>query len=71
MLRAGGELKEAGWDDALAFVAAEMLRIRETYGPDSIGVLSSSKCTNEENYLLMKLARAAVGTNNIDNCARL
>jgi predicted molibdopterin-dependent oxidoreductase YjgC len=70
-LKEGGELQPEGWDGALSFVSRELLRIRDKYGPDSIGFLSSAKCTNEENYLLMKLARAAVGTNNIDHCARL
>ena len=46
-------------------------RIRDQYGPDSIGVLTSARCTNEENYLLQKLTRCALGTNNIDHCARL
>jgi predicted molibdopterin-dependent oxidoreductase YjgC len=44
---------------------------RAEYGPDSIAFLTSAKCTNEENYLMQKLARAVVGTNNIDHCARL
>jgi predicted molibdopterin-dependent oxidoreductase YjgC len=53
-------------------LAAKRLReIKEKYGPDSIAVLTSAKCTNEENYLLQKFARAAIGTNNIDHCARL
>ena len=43
----------------------------DQYGPDSIGVLTSARCTNEENYLLQKLTRCALGTNNIDHCARL
>ena len=51
--------------------AGELARIRDQYGPDSIGVLTSARCTNEENYLLQKLTRCALGTNNIDHCARL
>lgn len=59
------------WDEALGFVAARLRAIRDTYGPDSIAFLTSAKCTNEENYLLQKVVRAVVGTNNVDHCARL
>ncbi len=59
------------WDDALNLVAARLDEIKKKHGPDSIGILSSAKCTNEENYLMMKFARAVLGTNNIDHCARL
>jgi formate dehydrogenase alpha subunit len=64
-------LKPASWDEALDFVAARLREIKETYGAGSIGVLASAKCTNEENYLLQKFARVAIGTNNVDNDARL
>ena len=63
--------REATWDEALEQVAKKLSQIKERYGPDSIGVLSSAKCTNEENYLLQKFTRAVIGTNNIDHCARL
>ncbi|HOV82261.1 MAG TPA: formate dehydrogenase subunit alpha [Methanothrix sp.] len=63
--------EEAGWDEALDLVARRFSEIGERYGPDSLGVLSSSRCTNEENYLMQKLARAVFGTNNVDNCARV
>ena len=63
--------REVEWDDALKVTAERLLRIREKSGPDSMGVLSSARCTNEENYLLQKLARGAWGTNNVDNCARV
>ena len=63
--------READWEEALDRVAAGLNRIRETAGPDALGVLSSAKCTNEENYLVQKFARAAIGTNNVDHCARL
>ncbi len=59
------------WDAALDAVAGKMRAIRDAYGPDSIAFLTSAKCTNEENYLLQKVARAVVGTNNVDHCARL
>lgn len=71
LVRKDGDFQEVGWEDALGMVASRLMGIRDTFGPDSIAFLSSAKCTNEENYLLQKLARAIVGTNNIDHCARL
>lgn len=71
MIRENGDLKRATWDEALNLVASRLNKIKNDNGPDSIGVLSSAKCTNEENYLMMKFARAALETNNIDHCARL
>lgn len=67
----GGELREASWDEAIKLVAKKLGGIQKNYGADSIGVLASAKCTNEENYLLQKFARAVIGTNNLDHCARL
>ena len=67
----GGELRKASWDEALDLVAERLSAIKTETGPDSIGFLASAKCTNEENYLLQKLARAVIGTNNVDHCARL
>ncbi len=66
-----GKQVEASWDEAIGRVAAGLVGARDKYGPDSVAVLTSAKCTNEENYLLMKLTRAVLGTNNIDHCARL
>jgi len=63
--------REATWDEALELVADRLSRIKEEHGPDSLGVLSSAKFTNEENYLAQKFARAVLGTNNVDQCARL
>jgi len=71
LVKKDGALKEATWDEAIGKVASELTRIRDQYGPDSIAVLTSAKCTNEENYLMMKLTRTVLGTNNIDHCARL
>ena len=71
MVRNEGSLVQSSWNDALALAATRLKVIKEKYGPDSIGVLTSAKCTNEENYLLQKFTRAAIGTNNIDHCARL
>lgn len=59
------------WDAVLDHVATRLRAIADEHGPDSIAFLTSAKCTNEENYLLQKLARAVVGTNNVDHCARL
>lgn len=59
------------WDRALAEVSGRLATIRQQHGPDSIAFLTSAKCTNEENYLMQKLARAIIGTNNVDHCARL
>ncbi len=71
MVRKGGELRPVTWDKALDELVGELKRIREEHGPDSIAILASAKCTNEENYLFQKLARAVIGTNNVDHCARL
>jgi predicted molibdopterin-dependent oxidoreductase YjgC len=59
------------WDVAFDIAARRLREIRDTHGPDSIGVLTSAKCLNEENYLMNKFARQVIGTNNIDHCARL
>jgi len=66
-----GKWVETDWDTALNLVAEKLAHYSKTYGPDSVGVLSSAKCTNEENYLMNKFARQVIGTNNIDHCARL
>jgi predicted molibdopterin-dependent oxidoreductase YjgC len=71
LVRRNGTLVEASWDEALTLVADKLRTIKAESGPDSIAVLSSAKCTNEENYVLQKFARAVVGTNNVDHCARL
>jgi len=71
LMRKNGELVPATWDEAMNHVAERLLKIRDKYGPDSIGFLVSAKCTNEENYLLQKIARGIIGTNNVDHCARL
>jgi formate dehydrogenase major subunit len=63
-------LKEVSWDEALDFAAGRLAGIRERNGPDAIGVISCARSTNENNYAAMKFARAGVGTNNIDHCAR-
>ncbi len=70
LIRENGKFREASWDEALGLVARRLTEIKAATGPDSIALISSSKCTNEESYLMQKLARAVVGTNNIDNCSR-
>lgn len=71
MIRKNGKLETVSWDEALDFTASRLRQIKESSGSDSIGFLTSAKVTNEENYLLQKFARAGVGTNNVDHCARL
>jgi len=67
LVRRNGKLEPASWEDALAEVAARLRQVREKYGPDAIGFVGSNRTTNEENYLLGRLARGAVGTNNLDH----
>ena len=63
--------REVSWDEAIAYAASELKRIQATYGRDSIGGITSSRCTNEETYLVQKLVRAGFGNNNVDTCARV
>lgn len=70
LIRKGDVFVEASWDEALSLVAEKLGGIKDTYGSDAIGFISSSKITNEENYLIQKVARQVFGTNNVDNCSR-
>jgi formate dehydrogenase major subunit len=63
--------KEVSWDEAIAYAAAEFKRIQAKHGRGTIGGITSSRCTNEETYLVQKLVRAAFGNNNVDTCARV
>jgi formate dehydrogenase major subunit len=63
--------REVGWDEAFAYAASEFKRIQGTYGTRSVGAVSSSRCSNEEIYLIQKFARAALRNNNVDNCSRI
>ena len=63
--------KEVSWEEAINHAASEFKRIQAKYGKDSIGGITSSRCTNEETFLVQKLIRAAFGTNNVDTCARV
>ncbi|MCG9879384.1 MAG: formate dehydrogenase subunit alpha [Bacteroidia bacterium] len=71
LIRKNGVLEPATWDEAYAFIAKELTRIKTDFGPDYIAGISSARCTNEENYLMQKFMRAVIGTNNIDSCARV
>jgi formate dehydrogenase alpha subunit len=71
LVKVDGEFQETTWEQALEQVAANLKQIKEAYGSDSLAIFGSSKCTNEENYLLQRLARGVLGTNNIDNGSRL
>lgn len=71
LIRDNGKLRPASWQEALEFAAKKLKEIKDSYGADSIAGLSSARCTTEENYLFQKFIRAAIGTNNVDHCARL
>jgi formate dehydrogenase major subunit len=70
LIREGEDFREASWDEALGLVARRLGEIKAANGPDAIGVIASSKCTNEDGFLMQKFARAVLGTNNTDNCSR-
>ena len=71
LIKTGGVFRAASWQEAMDTVVSRLTAIREKHGPDAIGFLSSARATNEDNYLVQKLARAGIGTNNVDHCARL
>ena len=71
LLRRGNDWEEISWEAALDRVAQEFTRIKDTHGPDALATISSSRGTNEENYLFGKFMRCVIGTNHIDNCARV
>jgi formate dehydrogenase alpha subunit len=70
LIKKDGVFAEATWDEALNLIAMRLEQIKRRQGPDAIGILSSARCTNEENYIMQKFVRAVIGTNNIDHCAR-
>ena len=63
--------REATWEEALELTAQQLAHLRDTHGPGSLATFQSAKCANEENYVLQKLFRAGIGTNNVDHCTRL
>jgi formate dehydrogenase major subunit len=71
LIRRNGQLEPATWEEAMDYIAEKITSIRDEHGPDSLAFISSARATNEENYLMQKLARAVIGTNNIDCCARV
>ena len=65
------EWREVSWEEAIGYGASEIRRVQAKYGRDSVGGITSSRCTNEETFLVQKLVRAAFGNNNVDTCARV
>lgn len=71
LIREGDTFRKASWDEALALIAEKLGGIKEKYGSDALGFFASARCTNEENFLMQRLAREVMGTNNVDHCAHL
>lgn len=71
LIKKDGKFERASWEEALNLIASKFSEIKEKSGVDAIAGFSSSRSTNEDNYLFQKMMRAAIGTNNVDNCARL
>ena len=70
LVREGGQLRPATWDEALDRTAAELRRVVDQHGPRAFGMFSCSKSTNETNFVAQKFARSVIGSNNIDSCNR-
>ncbi len=71
MIKKNGRFEEVSWEEAYQFIADKLKAIKAEHGADAIAGISSSRATNEENYLMQKMMRVAIGTNNIDGCARV
>ena len=71
LIRKNGVLVESTWDEAFDLVVSKMQEIKKNNGSDALACFSSAKCTTEDNYVIQKLFRAVIGTNNVDHCARL
>src|SRR5690242_9771030 len=71
LIREGGTFRIATWEEAIHRITTELTRIKNQHGPDAIAGLASSRATNEDCYAMQRLMRAAIGTNNIDNCSRV
>ncbi|MEP1742646.1 MAG: formate dehydrogenase subunit alpha [Kangiellaceae bacterium] len=71
LIKKNGEFVEASWEEAYSLIESKLTQLKQSYGGDSIAGISSARCTNEENYLMQKLLRAVINTNNIDCCARV
>ena len=71
LIKRNGKFEVVTWDEAYDFITEKLLKVRKEYGVNAIGGISSSRATNEENYLMQKMIRVALNTNNIDGCARV
>jgi len=71
LIRKDGQLQPASWEEAITYIADKIKAIKAESGPDALAGLSSARCSNEDNYVFQKMMRAAIGTNNVDHCARL
>ncbi|MCK0177685.1 formate dehydrogenase subunit alpha [Flavobacteriaceae bacterium S0862] len=71
MIKRNGQFEKVSWDEVYDYIANKLTGFKEEFGPDSMAGISSSRCTNEENYLMQKFYRAVINTNNIDGCARV
>ena len=71
MIKRNGEFEKVSWEEVYDYIVGKLKGYKQEFGPDSIAGISSSRCTNEENYLMQKFIRAVIGTNNIDGCARV
>ncbi|NNF81239.1 MAG: molybdopterin-dependent oxidoreductase, partial [Flavobacteriaceae bacterium] len=71
MIKRNGDFEKVSWDEAYDYIISKFQYYKEEFGPDSLAGISSSRCTNEENYLMQKFFRAVIQTNNIDGCARV
>lgn len=71
LIKKDGKLTPVSWDEALNFVAGRLVKVKQESGPDAFALFASARATNEENYVAQKFARAVIGTNNVDHCARL
>lgn len=71
LIKRNGKFEVATWEEAYDYMAKKLLKVKEEYGNDAIGCISSSRATNEENYLMQKMTRVVLNTNNIDGCARV
>ncbi|AMC09795.1 formate dehydrogenase [Lutibacter profundi] len=71
LIKKNGKFEEVSWNEAYDFITKKLISIKNEYGADAVGGISSSRATNEENYLMQKMIRVAIGTNNIDGCARV
>ncbi|OHW62657.1 NADPH-Fe(3+) oxidoreductase subunit alpha [Andreesenia angusta] len=70
LIKRDGEFVESTWEEAMSLVASRLGEIKSKFGPDSIAGLSSARCVNEDNFVFQKMMRVAIGTNNVDHCAR-